>query len=63
MPWFVSGSVQTLVSEVTKMLRRQRCSPEVLRWFLKRAGFSVTQWGEDGMGVSGEGTLIARAEP
>lgn len=60
----VSGSVQTIVSEISKMLRRQYCNVAAIKWFLQAAGYSVTECEEGLMvGPSGETSLLARVEP
>lgn len=59
----LSGSVQSIIAETSKMLRRQNCSANQMRAFLRNFGFSIVATGASGIFTGNEATTVARVNP
>jgi len=60
----LSGSIQSLVVETSRLLKLQRCSAALLRAFLRLAGYAIAEIGGGevayAMGRTNEKTTKAR---
>ena len=60
MSMLLSGSIQRIVAETSKMLRRQNCSAEQMRKFLRAIGYSIVTTGASGVVTGNEAATVAR---